>query len=166
MAGRHFIYSKQKALKFWNFAIGSIRIRVWDQVSTAFSFRHCNCDFWLCTNLSECIFPVHDKGSLALNVPVTYSVKRLFNQRDVSYRDWHEKDEQTINQREQQRGKNDWIMLSAPFSPTRPSIQQILAWNSCKVKLAMKIMWENQENLHAKDFCLGSILPIPVLLWS
>ena len=30
------------------------------------------------------VFPVHDKGSLALNVPVTYSVKRLFNQRDVS----------------------------------------------------------------------------------
>ena len=84
------------------------------------------------------VFPVHDKGSLALNVPVTYSVKRLFNQRDVSYRDWHEKDEQTINQREQQRGKNDWIMLSAPFSPTRPSIQQILAWHGWKLKFVIK----------------------------
>ena len=39
-------------------------------------------------------------------------------------------------------------MLSAPFSPTRPSIQQILAWHGCKLKFVIKFTRENnQENL-------------------
>ena len=50
-----------------------------------------------------------------------------------------------MNQRNQQTGKRQ---LPVPFSPTRPSIQQILAWHGCKLKFAIKFMRENnQENL-------------------